>query len=77
MIACANFFPVDCMYWWNNKIQDNVEIVIIAKTLKENFKIIKDEVKKLHSYDIPCICMFDSEDDEDYSDWINKEVKRG
>ena len=77
LIACSNYFPIESMYWWNDKIHDDKEFVIIAKTIKENFKIINEEVKKTHSYDVPCICMFDSHDDKNYQEWIHKEVKRG
>ncbi len=63
------------MYWWNGKIQDNKEFVIIAKTKEKNYEKIKEEVKKLHSYDVPCILKLNAEANESYDKWIDEEVK--
>ena len=53
LIACANIFPIKSMYWWEEKIVNDKENVIIAKTSNRNFKKLESEVKKIHSYEIP------------------------
>jgi len=75
LIACSNMHPIRSMYWWNNKIEDKKEFVIIAKTKEKNYGKIKEEVKKLHSYGVPCILKIDAEANESYEEWVNKEVK--
>ena len=75
LIACSNIHPIRSMYMWNKKLQDEKEFVIIAKTKEKNYKIIKEEVKKIHSYDIPCILKIDAEANERYGEWVDKEVK--
>ena len=75
LIACSNMFPVRSMYRWNEKIQDEKEFVIIAKTKEKNYREIKAEVKKLHTYDIPCILKIGAEANESYQKWVDKEVK--
>ena len=76
LIACANLFPIESLYWWKNKINQDKEIVIIAKTQKENFLSIQKEVKKNHSYKVPCIDSWDVDNvDEDYLKWLNNEIK--
>jgi periplasmic divalent cation tolerance protein len=75
LIACANLHPIRSLYFWNNKIQDNKEFLILAKTKGKNYKAIKREVKKLHSYDIPCILKIDAEANESYEKWVDKLVK--
>ncbi len=75
LIACSNIHPTRSMYWWKEKIQDDKEFVIIAKTLEKNYKKIKEEVKKLHSYQIPCILKINAEANESYEKWVNEEVK--
>ena len=67
--------PIRSMYWWNKKIQDNKEFVIIAKTKEKNYEMIKEEVLKLHSYDIPCILKINAESNESYNKWVSEEVK--
>ena len=75
LIACSNMHPIRSMYWWEGKIQDEKETVIIAKTLEKNYGKIKEEVSKLHSYDVPCILKIDAEANESYDKWVNDEVR--
>lgn len=75
LIACANIFPIKSMYWWKGKIVNDKENVIIAKTLEKNFKKVEYEVKRLHSYKIPCILKINTVSNKDYERWVNKEVR--
>lgn len=75
LIACSNMHPIRSMYRWHEKIQDENEFVIIAKTKGKNYKKIKEEVSKLHSYDTPCILKIDAEANDSYEKWVNREVK--
>ena len=75
LIACSNMHPIRSMYWWKGKIEDENEVAIIAKTLGKNYDKIKEEVKKIHSYDVPCILKIDAEANESYEEWVNEEVK--
>jgi len=63
------------MYWWNKKIENTKEFVILAKTKEKNYIKIKKEVEKIHSYKIPCIVKINAEANESYDKWINEEVK--
>lgn len=105
LIACSNMFPIKSMYWWDKKVVNDNEIVILAKTSNENYEMseiatrnlrtstrskkaisehaqkpsvfdkIKKEVKKLHSYDVPCILKFNVEANKEYEEWVEKETK--
>ena len=75
LIACANIFPIKSMYWWKFKIVNESENVIIAKTTNKNFKKMESEVKKVHSYKIPCILRIDATANKEYEEWANKEIK--
>jgi len=75
LIVCANIFPIKSMYWWKNKIVNDDENVIIAKTLIKNYEKIKQEVEKLHSYEVPCIIKIDAEANESYDKWVKEEIK--
>jgi len=66
---------IKSMYWWNNKIINDNENVIIAKTNNKNFNKVKQEVKKLHSYQIPCILKINATANKEYETWVNKEIK--
>lgn len=74
-IACANFFPVQSSFLWKGKVENSEEIVSICKTKKENWQKVKSEVKKIHSYETPCIIKLDAEANEDFASWVNDETK--
>ncbi len=74
IIACANLFPIRSIYRWNNKIVNDNEFVIIAKTTNKNFKEVVTETKKLHSYQIPCILKINATANRDYEAWASREI---
>ncbi len=77
LIACSNMFPSTSLFWWRGKIQKEKEVVIFAKTKRENFEKIKEAVKAIHSYDIPGIVAFGVvEKDEQYYSWLKEELGR-
>lgn len=75
IIACANLFPIKSMYWWEGKIAKDNETVIIAKTNNKNFKKLESEVKRIHSYGIPCILRISAAANKEYQAWLKKEIK--
>lgn len=75
LIACVNIFPIKSMYWWKGKIADENEFVLIAKTTETNFKGVKDEVEKIHPYDVPCVVKISVSSNEKFFKWLKGEVK--
>ena len=56
LIACANIFPkVTSIYFWGNSINEDSEVVMLAKTIESNLPTVIARVKELHSYENPCI----------------------
>ena len=73
LIACANMFPIDSMFRWKGKLTEEKEVVMFCKAKKKNFSRIEGEIKKLHSYEVPCIVAFDWVDSsKEYSDWVEE-----
>lgn len=77
LVACANIVPeIESLYWWEGKINCEEEALIFAKTVREKVKNVIEEVKKLHSYEIPAIVSFDVlEGNKNFLDWISEEVE--
>ena len=75
LIACVNFIPIKNAYLWKGKIENANEILAILKTRQENWGKVKSEIKKLHSYDIPCIIKIPVESNKKYEDWIIQETE--
>jgi|SRR6185369_10832068 len=74
LIACANYFPIQSSYWWNEKIQNAEEIVSLFKTRKENWEKVRDEIKSMHPYETPCIIRLDLEANTEYETWVQEET---
>jgi periplasmic divalent cation tolerance protein len=78
LVACANILPaIRSLYWWQGEIQDSSEVALMAKARLKDFKEIAKLVRKLHSYDTPCIVAWPLEkEDKDYAKWIVAETRR-
>jgi len=76
LVACANFFPINSMYLWKGSINDDNECALILKTVEKKFNQIEEEIKKIHSYECPCIISIKiGKANKKYLEWIKKEMK--
>jgi periplasmic divalent cation tolerance protein len=77
LAACINILtPMTSLYWWNGKIQEDQETVLIAKTRESLVATLTARVKALHTYDCPCIVSFPLEKgSEEYFQWLQKETE--
>jgi periplasmic divalent cation tolerance protein len=75
LVACANIFPIKSMYWWNGKLEKSKETAIIAKTTGKNLNKAEKEIKKAHSYEVPCILKINAGASKEYMAWLKKETR--
>ena len=77
LAACANIFDnMNSFYYWDGKLQDDTEAVLIAKTTKERVPQLIDKVKSLHSYECPCIVTLPvAGGNPAFLNWVVAEVK--
>ena len=77
LAACVNILDnINSFYMWEGKVQDETEVVMIAKTTAARVPQLVEKVKSLHSYDCPCIVSIPvSDGNRDFLDWIAEEVK--
>lgn len=74
LVACVNIVDkITSLYWWKNKITKDEEVLMIIKT-RENFvNEVINEIKKVHSYDVPEVIELPIErGNEKYLEWIEK-----
>lgn len=56
LAACVNILDhMNSFYEWKGQIQDDREVILIAKTRRTLFAQLAARVKELHSYEVPCI----------------------
>ncbi len=76
LAACVNIIDkMESIYWWQGKIEESQEAVLIAKTREALVGQVIKQVKRLHSYDNPCIVSLPIEKGSpEYLKWIEKET---
>ena len=72
LVACVNIIPqIKSIYWWEGKVCQDDEVMLISKTKQSLFTTLIDRVKALHSYQVPEIISFTiSEGSPEYLHWI-------
>lgn len=76
LAACVEFFPINSLYSWQNKIENNKEFLLRIKTKKSNYNEIEKIILKDHDYKIPQIISIQiNQGFEPYLNWINSNLK--
>lgn len=72
LAACVNIIDnVTSVYNWDGKMQEDAEVVILAKTRRGLFDELFSEVKAIHSYENPCIVAFPiAVSSAEYAGWV-------
>lgn len=72
LAACANIIPgMTSIYQWKGKIEQDQEIVLIAKTTRSQLQALTQHVTQLHSYEVPCVVALPIQGgNPDYLQWI-------
>jgi periplasmic divalent cation tolerance protein len=74
LAGCVNIIKnIRSIYSWQGKIEDEPEILMIAKTQKTLMNDLMKKVKELHSYTVPeIIALPIIEGSEDYLRWLRE-----
>jgi periplasmic divalent cation tolerance protein len=76
LAACVNILDsMKSIYRWKGEIQEDAEVVMIAKTTESKIPQLIEKVKAVHSYECPCIvCLPVADGHKPFLDWIAAEV---
>ncbi len=76
LAACVNILAgMRSVYRWEGEIQEESEIVLIAKTRRDRVPALTDRVTEIHSYDCPCVVAIPIDGgNPDFLDWIDAET---
>ena len=76
LAACVNMLEnMTSLYCWDGNLQEDNEVVLLAKTTEGRFAELKTRVTEMHSYDCPCILGFRASDGfPPFLDWIRESV---
>jgi periplasmic divalent cation tolerance protein len=74
LIACANYFPIKSIYYWEGELQKDQEYALIMKTQTSKVDEVIRMIKELHSYDVPCIESYPvGKGHPEFLDWVMAE----
>jgi periplasmic divalent cation tolerance protein len=77
LAACVNIVlePVESVYRWKNKVETAREWLLVMKTTRKRLRALEEEVKRLHSYDVPeFVTLSISEGAHEYLAWVSESV---
>jgi len=74
--ACVNVIDrLKSIYWWQGKVEEDDEVLLIIKTSDEAFTKVVDKVRELHSYTVPeIIALPIVRGFEGYLKWLRENV---
>ena len=77
LAACVNLLPGHtAIYRWQGKLEEGEEAAFLAKTTSLRFEALRQRVRALHSYDLPCILALPvATGDEEFLDWVRTQVQ--
>ncbi len=75
--ACVNVVKeVNSLYWWEGKMEDDKEGLLIVKTTFQKFPELKEKVKKVHPYCVPEIVALPIvAGNEEYLKWVDESLQ--
>ena len=78
LAACVNLVPgVSSLYIWEGQIQDDEEVLLVAKTRGDLFAGLASAVRAVHPYAVPeIIALPVVAGSQDYLDWIKNTTDR-
>jgi periplasmic divalent cation tolerance protein len=77
LAACVQMMPeMESVYHWKGSVERAAEILLIAKTTRENFDELESAVRALHSYETPEIVALSlTAASAPYLEWLTATVK--
>jgi periplasmic divalent cation tolerance protein len=78
LAACVNVVlaPLDSYYTWKGKLETAREYLLVIKTTAKRLDELEQEVKRLHSYDVPeLIALSVAAGSKNYLKWLENSVR--
>ncbi len=75
LAACVNVVErVHSVYWWEGRVQEAEEALLVVKSLKSLVDRVAERVKELHTYTVPEVVAVEvCGGNRDYLRWVSEE----
>lgn len=76
--ACVNIVPgIRSIYRWKGKICKDGELLLIVKTLEDEYEEVAATIRELHNYELPEILTFNvGRGEQRFLEWIASSVDK-
>lgn len=71
---CVNFFPINCIYNYKNKIEEESETVLIIKTKEDKFNQVEKVIKENISFENFIGQIEVKKINDEFENWLNSSV---
>ncbi len=73
--ACVNIWPIESIYFWEGKLTEGQEAVLLIKTNEQKFADIENFLKKYHTYSTPIIASINVDRlNREYKEWMSARI---
>jgi periplasmic divalent cation tolerance protein len=73
LAACVHIAPIDSIYWWDGKVTEDTEAVLLVKTNESKVQDIEDLILRSHTYSTPFIGVLDVRRvNREYKEWMSR-----
>lgn len=78
LAACVNWLPgARSAYWWQGRIQQDAETLLIAKTTPERLATLTARLAELHPYELPEVLAIEAVGgSERYLQWVSQTLQQ-
>lgn len=76
LAACVQRIPgVQSTYVWKGELQEDHEVLLLIKTLRDSLPLLAERIRALHPYDVPELLVVPAyAGNEAYGEWVRKSV---
>jgi periplasmic divalent cation tolerance protein len=76
--ACVNILAkAQSIYRWKDKVEESAEWLLVIKSRRDMFTVLRAEIEKLHTYDVPEIVALPVVDgSESYLEWLDGQLTK-
>ncbi|OGI70334.1 hypothetical protein A3A09_01700 [Candidatus Nomurabacteria bacterium RIFCSPLOWO2_01_FULL_42_20] len=75
--ACVNIWPIESIYFWEGKLTEGQEAVLLIKTNEQKFADIESFLKKYHTYSTPIIASINADRlNREYKEWMSTRITK-
>jgi len=77
LAACVNLVPaVRSIYRWEGRVEEEAEVLLVAKTAESTLAALTERVRALHPYDLPEVLALPAVGGSDaYLRWVSEESR--